>query len=74
MEAEHPSFLNNLRERVIHRPSLDSDPWMDPLAFKDGYLLMKVCDKIVIYHVGTNQMKQACTLSELGGISASSPI
>ncbi|KAK1584400.1 hypothetical protein Q3G72_032713 [Acer saccharum] len=74
MEAEHPSFLYNLRERVTHRPSLDSDPWMDPLAFKDGYLLMKVCDKIYIYHVETTQMKQACMLSELGGISASSPI
>ncbi|KAL5746897.1 hypothetical protein ACOSQ2_024194 [Xanthoceras sorbifolium] len=74
MEAEHPHFLYNLRERVTRRPFYDSEPWMDPLAFKDGYLLMKVCDKIYLYHVETNKMKKVCTLSELGANFTFSPI
>ncbi|XVF05159.1 hypothetical protein REPUB_Repub05bG0147800 [Reevesia pubescens] len=66
MEEEHSQFLYNLRERVTQRLAVDMEPWVDPLAFKDGYLLMRVSRKIILYNIEKNKMQQVCFLSELG--------
>ncbi|XP_044466750.1 F-box protein At5g49610-like isoform X2 [Mangifera indica] len=74
LEEEHPEFFCNLRVRVGQRKFFESTPWMDPLAFKDGYLLMRVCSNIYLYHVDTNKMKEVCALNELGTYSTFNPI
>ncbi|XP_031257995.1 F-box protein At5g49610-like [Pistacia vera] len=73
MEEEHPEFLCNLQVRVTQRLA-DSTPWMDPLAFKDGYVLMRVCTNIYLYHVNTNKMKKVCGQNEMGTCSTFNPI
>lgn len=73
LEEEHPNFLCNLHERVRRRPTIDSNPWMDPLAFRDGILLIRVCAKIFLYHVETNKMNEVCYFSGLGTYSSYLP-
>ncbi|XVF69191.1 hypothetical protein PTKIN_Ptkin11bG0060600 [Pterospermum kingtungense] len=66
IEEEHPQFVYNLRERVTQRLAIDREPWVDPLAFKDGYLLMRVSRKILLYNIEANKMQQVCFVSKLG--------
>lgn len=74
LEAEHQKFLCNLGERVALRGSSQMSPWMDPMAFKDGWLVMRVSARILMYNVESNKMKQVCTLSELGSASMFAPM
>jgi hypothetical protein len=73
IEEEHPRFYN-LHERVTQRVTYDMDPWMVPLAFKDGLLLMRVSAKLYLYHIETGMMKEACTLAKLGPNSMYCPV
>lgn len=73
MEEEYSSFPCNLRERVTRVQTIDSTPWMDPLAFKDGYLLMRVHTNIYLYHVESNKMNEVCFISKLGSYSLYRP-
>ncbi|XP_022732040.1 F-box protein At5g07610-like [Durio zibethinus] len=66
MEEQHSQFLYNLRERVTQRLEVNMEPWVDPLAFKDGYLLMRVSRKIMLYNIETNKMQIVCFVSKLG--------
>lgn len=65
LEAENPNFLCDLGERAALRGNSQMSPWMDPMAFKDGWLLMKVSGRILMYHVESNKMKQVFTVAEL---------
>lgn len=74
MEEENSQLLYNTRDRVAQRISIDSIPWMDPLAFKDGLLLMRVSTKIILYCIGTRKMEELCNLSKLGRNSIFGPL
>ncbi|XVE79242.1 hypothetical protein DITRI_Ditri14bG0042300 [Diplodiscus trichospermus] len=74
IEEQHSQYLYNLRERVTQRLAVDMEPWIDPLAFKDGYLLMRVSRKILLYNIEANKMQQVCFLSKLGTNSVSGTV
>ncbi|XP_059624862.1 F-box protein At5g49610-like [Cornus florida] len=71
MEEENPEFLCNTQQRVANRGDI---PWMDPLAYKDGLLFMRVSTGIFSYHFETREMEELCSLSVLGSNSLLSPI
>ncbi|XP_021669179.2 F-box protein At5g49610-like isoform X2 [Hevea brasiliensis] len=64
MEQEHGQFFYNLQERVKQR--LTGNPWMDPLAFKDGVLLLRVSNTIYLYHIERCKMDEVCDISKFG--------
>ncbi|KAH7529494.1 hypothetical protein FEM48_Zijuj05G0189900 [Ziziphus jujuba var. spinosa] len=65
IEAENTQFFCNLRELVIQKNCSDH-PWMCPLAFKDGILLMRVGAKIFLYNLLTSNFKGVCSVTQLG--------
>ncbi|KAJ1400388.1 F-box-like domain superfamily [Sesbania bispinosa] len=73
IEGEYPHFFLNLKNRVSERVSLDSSPWMNPLGFKDGVLLMKVSANLFMYDIKKNKMAQACSILDLNPQSTSNP-
>ncbi|KAE8693010.1 hypothetical protein F3Y22_tig00110819pilonHSYRG00159 [Hibiscus syriacus] len=46
--SQHTKLLYNLHQTVTQRLSVEMEPWIDLLAFKDGYLLMKVSLQIML--------------------------
>ncbi|KAK8503519.1 hypothetical protein V6N13_094653 [Hibiscus sabdariffa] len=66
MEEQHTQLLYNFRQRVTERLSVGMEPWVDLLAFKDGYLLMRYSLKIMLYNIDTNTMQLLCSDSKLG--------
>ncbi|KAJ6340511.1 hypothetical protein OIU77_008302 [Salix suchowensis] len=59
--------------RVMHWPRIDDRPWMDPLAFKDGVLVVRISNTIYLYHVDTSKMEEVCETSKFGAMSWASP-
>ncbi|KAA8541493.1 hypothetical protein F0562_025456 [Nyssa sinensis] len=74
MEEENSELVCNIQQRVASRMTIDMIPWMDPLAFKDGLLLIRVSAKIFLYYFETRKMEELCSLSVLGSNSMFSPI
>ncbi|XP_057465245.1 F-box protein At5g49610-like [Actinidia eriantha] len=74
MEKENTEFLCNIQQRVKSRMAVDMTPWMDPLAFKDGILFMRVAARIYLFNMETRKLEELCTLSMLGPNSIISPI
>lgn len=68
MEKEHPRLLCNLHERVMSVYDTET-PWVNPLAFKDGLLLMVVSAKIYLYHFETSKVQVVCEAFKLGSSS-----
>ncbi|KAG5229671.1 F-box protein [Salix suchowensis] len=73
IEKEHSGFFVNLYDRVMHWPRIDDRPWMDPLAFKDGVLVVRISNTIYLYHVDTSKMEEVCETSKFGAMSWASP-
>ncbi|KAK7315187.1 hypothetical protein VNO77_33722 [Canavalia gladiata] len=73
IEGEYPQFFINLKERVMHRMSMGNNPWMNPLAFKDGLLLMKVCVNMYLYDLKHNKVAEACSIEDLNSLCMSNP-
>lgn len=73
MEQEHSQFFYNLEKRVKLRRTVDDSPWMDPLAFKDGVLLLRVSNTIYLYHIERRKMDQVCDISKFGTYSLFCP-
>lgn len=73
IEVEYPHLFLNLKNRVSERVSMDTTPWMNPLGFQDGVLLIKVCVNLYTYDMKNNKMAQACSLLELNPQSMSHP-
>lgn len=65
MEEHNSHLLYNTRNRVAERIKTDF-PWMEPLAFEDGLLLMRVTTIIILYSMETRKMKKLCDISRLG--------
>ncbi|KAI3941642.1 hypothetical protein MKX01_018232 [Papaver californicum] len=72
MEQNNPTIIHNAAERMEY--PCDQNPYMDPLAFQDGLLLMKVCSMIVSYRLETGEIKELCTYDPLGPNSFINPI
>ncbi|OMP01777.1 hypothetical protein COLO4_11599 [Corchorus olitorius] len=66
LEVEHSDFFCNLREKATQRLAVNEHPWIDPLAFKDGNLLMRHDSMFFLYNIYTNKMKKLCELNKLG--------
>ncbi|KAE9597436.1 putative F-box domain-containing protein [Lupinus albus] len=73
IEGEYPNFFFNLKNRVLERVDVELSPWMNPLSFKDGILLMKVCADLFLYDIENNKIVQTCTLQDLNTKSMSCP-
>ncbi|KAL6973679.1 hypothetical protein U1Q18_027866 [Sarracenia purpurea var. burkii] len=73
VEIENSEFICNVQERVARRMMMDSIPWMDPLACKDGILFLRVAAKMFSYNFETRKLEDLCTLSMLGPNSMISP-
>ncbi|CAK7327893.1 unnamed protein product [Dovyalis caffra] len=69
METEHPGIMFDLYDGMMHWLRIDHSPWWDPLAFKDGVLVVRVSSTIYLYHVEASKMEEVCETSELGPIS-----
>ncbi|KAF7807261.1 F-box protein [Senna tora] len=76
IEGDYLQFFFNLKRRVLMQEMTDGDvtPWMDPLAFKDGVLLIKVCGNLYLYDIEKNRMIQACNLQHLNAKNLPDPI
>ncbi|MCL7044066.1 hypothetical protein MKW94_026589 [Papaver nudicaule] len=72
MEQKNPDILYNAAKKMAN--PYDQNPWMDPLAFQDGLLLMKVCVTIVSYCLKTGRIKELCTFHSLGPNTLINPI
>ncbi|KAL8542471.1 hypothetical protein ACS0TY_003362 [Phlomoides rotata] len=73
-EKENPIVGYKLSEKVGNRVSKEAVPWMDPLAFKDGMLLLRVSAVVYLFQFDTRMMKRLCDVSSLGPKSMFSPI
>jgi F-box interacting protein len=71
-EAEYPRFFLNLKNRVLESQDT-TNPWMNPLGFKDGKLLIKVSAELYIYDMKKDKMAHACSFLQLKPQSMSHP-
>ncbi|KAK7386853.1 hypothetical protein VNO78_27191 [Psophocarpus tetragonolobus] len=71
IEGTWPQFFMNLKNHVLERVN---GPWVNPLAFKDGVLLMNVCVNLYLFDIKNNKMVQACTNQDLKSQSMVNPI
>ncbi|XP_017245219.1 putative F-box protein At4g10190 [Daucus carota subsp. sativus] len=71
-EEENRVFAYNVREKITGPPA--SSPWIDPLVFKDGMLLMKITTDIFLFDFEAVKLKRLCSLYQLGPNSSNSSI
>lgn len=74
IERENPKFFSNLENQVLRRVGSHQNPWMDPISFKDGVLLMKVFVDVYFYDIGKNLVVEVCNVQDLSTNSLPSPI
>ncbi|GAB2293186.1 hypothetical protein Dimus_027392 [Dionaea muscipula] len=73
LEEENNRYLYNLAERV-EKQSIDVFfPWMKPLAFEDGLLVLLVSLDVYLYHIHDKKLEKLCSLAELGRHSMMGP-
>ncbi|KAI3454299.1 hypothetical protein Pfo_010962 [Paulownia fortunei] len=73
-ENENSIVLYKISEKVAKRLYKGMLAWMDPLAFKDGMLLLRVSANIYSYQFDTRKMRKLWCVSTLGPKSMFSPI
>ncbi|XP_038880354.1 F-box protein At5g49610-like [Benincasa hispida] len=66
IEEENPKMFFKLYKNIQQKQIAGMDPWMDPLAFKDEVLLMRVYSTIYFYHIETGKVVEVCNVSSLG--------
>ncbi|KAL2330057.1 hypothetical protein Fmac_017638 [Flemingia macrophylla] len=72
IEGEWPEFFIKLKKYVLERVN---GAWVNPLAFKDGLLLMKVCMGLYLFDIKNNRMVQACSnIQDLRSVCMFNPI
>lgn len=67
LERENSSVLSNIYKKMassINRGTLPH--WIDPLAFKDGMLFVRVATSIYLFRFETRKMKKLTEISMLG--------
>ncbi|KAG6408703.1 hypothetical protein SASPL_131722 [Salvia splendens] len=76
---ENLTVLFNLEEKIQTQSSRMVNGWkdpseVDPLAFKDGVMLVRVATSFYLYEFGKGKMKKLCDVSTLGPKAMFSPI
>jgi len=61
IEREWPQSFINLKVHVLERVN---GPWVIPLAFRDGLLLM-MCVNLYLFDIKNNKMVQTCSIQDL---------
>lgn len=79
LERENLTVLFNLEEKIQTQSSRMVNGWkdpseVDPLAFKDGVMLVRVATSFYLYEFGKGKMKKLCDVSTLGPKAMFSPI
>lgn len=74
LEKENPKVFYRISEKIAHRLCRDIVAWMDPLAFKDGILLLRVSVNVYSYEFDVRRMKKLCDVKSLGPKSMFSPV
>ncbi|XP_056693002.1 putative F-box/kelch-repeat protein At3g17570 isoform X3 [Spinacia oleracea] len=65
MEQENTQYLCNLAERVSTSVG-EKVPWMEPLAFKDGKLFLRVSNSAYSFDIQTRKICFLCEMLDLG--------
>lgn len=73
IEEENPKMFLNLYKNMQQKRAAHMDPWMDPLAYKDEVLLMRVYSVIYFYHTETGKVVEVCKITSLGPNPYSDP-
>lgn len=71
MEEEYPLFLNDFEENITNMSVFHDDQYVDRLFFKDGFLLMSLCDQVLSFNIVKNAIKVICDVDDLGSGDAS---
>ncbi|KAG7023450.1 F-box protein, partial [Cucurbita argyrosperma subsp. argyrosperma] len=66
IEEENPKMFFKLHKSMRQKLVAGMDPLMDPLAFKDEVLLMRVYSTIYFYHTETGKVMEVCNVASLG--------
>lgn len=74
LESQNSEFLYEIDEKVRSHVSKYEIPWMDPMCFKDGMLLLRVSAAVYLYRFDTGRMTKLCHVSALGPKAMFSPI
>lgn len=74
LERENSNILYQIDEKVRSHVSKYEIPWMDPMCFKDGMLLLRVSAVVYLYRFDTRKMAKLCDVSALGPKAMFSPI
>lgn len=73
MEEENQQDLCNFKERV--KTSIgETIPWMQPLAFKDGIIFLRVSNSAYSFNIQTRKVHFLCDMLDLGRESIGGPI
>lgn len=70
LENENRKFFYKFAERV----SLRVLSWVTLLAFRDGHLLMRVSDRVLLYNIKSRVVEEPCSLSALGSQTYFGPL
>lgn len=74
LEKANADVLYNVKNKVAGHVSKETDPWLDPLAFKDGMMLVRASTNVYLYKFETGRMRKLCDIETLGPKSMYSPI
>ncbi|XP_022134806.1 F-box protein At5g07610-like [Momordica charantia] len=66
IEEENPKMFFKLYNSTQHKVVKGMDPWINPIAFKDEVLLMRVYGIFYSYHTETGKVVEVCSLNSLG--------
>lgn len=72
MEQENPEYLCNLATRVS-KSVCEKVPWMQPLAFKNGMLFIRVSNSAYSFDIQTRKTHFLCDMLDLGRDFMSGP-
>lgn len=70
LENENRKLFYKVAERVSQRVL----SWITLLAFRDGLVLMRVSDRVLMYNVKTRLVEEPCSLSVLGSKTYFGPL
>ncbi|XP_073148018.1 F-box protein At5g49610-like [Henckelia pumila] len=74
LEKQNSKELHDIPRKVGSRLCKDMLAWIDPLAFKDGIVFLKVSANVYSYQFENGRLKILCDAATLGPKSMHSPI
>ena len=73
IEDENPNMFFKLYKIMQRKRLPGMEPYMDPWAFKDEVLLMRVFSTVYFYHIETGKVVEVCNVASLGPNAFVSP-